>query len=588
MALAALGLALLAGPALADCTLGKIAELPVAMSPGGQPLVSAKINGVDGKFIADTGGFFSMLTPASATKFGLHAGPMPGGDRVGGITGEASVKLARANDFTVLGVTFHAVDFLVGEHALGPEADGLLGQNLLSAVDAEYDLANGVIRLFKPMGCGSKALAYWAQDGAFSTLAISPIEPPGNEISGSATLNGQRIRVTLDTGSSRSILTLRAARAAGVKTTGPDVISADVTGGIGPRRIDTWLAPFGSFEIGGEQIKSTHLRLGDIELSDADMILGADFFLSHRVYVAKSQSKVYFTYNGGPVFNLDRPATAAATQPPAGAAPPPTATIAPAPDADEPKDAAGFSRRGAAFVARRQFDRAIDDFTKAAALEPNEPKHLDDRGMARWADRQPVLAMADFDAALKLKPDDESALMARGELRLANKDQTGAREDFDHVLRLAPSVRLRVAGAYVRADLFEDAVGQFDQWIAEHPKDEDMAEALNRRCWARALWNRDLDKALADCDAALRLSPGLSSFLDSRGLVHLRRGELDLAIADYDAVLREQPKSAWSLYGRGLARLRKGDKTDGQADIQAATALAPRLPDQAKGLGLTP
>jgi hypothetical protein len=32
------------------------------------------------------------------------------------------------------------------------------------------------------------------------------------------------------------------------------------------------------------------------------MIIGADFFMAHRIYVARSQGKIYFTYKGGPVF----------------------------------------------------------------------------------------------------------------------------------------------------------------------------------------------------------------------------------------------------------------------------------------------
>ena len=35
------------------------------------------------------------------------------------------------------------------------------------------------------------------------------------------------------------------------------------------------------------------------------MLLGSDFFLAHHIYVAYSQDKVYFTYNGGPVFDLN-------------------------------------------------------------------------------------------------------------------------------------------------------------------------------------------------------------------------------------------------------------------------------------------
>ena len=52
------------------------------------------------------------------------------------------------------------------------------------------------------------------------------------------------------------------------------------------------------------------------------MLIGADFFLSHRVYVANSQRKLYFTYNGGPVFNLTAgPAMADNSRAPAGPAP---------------------------------------------------------------------------------------------------------------------------------------------------------------------------------------------------------------------------------------------------------------------------
>ena len=47
------------------------------------------------------------------------------------------------------------------------------------------------------------------------------------------------------------------------------------------------------------------------------MLLGADFFLSHRILVSNSQHKLYFTYNGGPVFQLDRGAVAGAKPRPA-------------------------------------------------------------------------------------------------------------------------------------------------------------------------------------------------------------------------------------------------------------------------------
>jgi hypothetical protein len=37
------------------------------------------------------------------------------------------------------------------------------------------------------------------------------------------------------------------------------------------------------------------------------MLLGADFLLAHRVLVAHSQRRIYFTYAGGPMFQSSRP-----------------------------------------------------------------------------------------------------------------------------------------------------------------------------------------------------------------------------------------------------------------------------------------
>jgi tetratricopeptide (TPR) repeat protein len=84
------------------------------------------------------------------------------------------------------------------------------------------------------------------------------------------------------------------------------------------------------------------------------------------------------------------------------------------------------------------------------------------------------------------------------------------------------------------------------------------------------------------------LRPNTADYLDSRGLVYLRKNDYDKAIADYNAALHLQPKIAWSLYGRGLAKLHKGLTADGHADIAAATALEPEIAQRAATYGITP
>ena len=70
--------------------------------------------------------------------------------------------------------------------------------------------------------------------------------------------------------------------------------------------------------------------------------------------------------------------------------------------------------------------------------------------------------------------------------------------------------------------------------------------------------------------------------------MYLRQGNYDRAIADYDAALRLQPKNAWSLYGRGLAKQHKGNAAAGESDIAAATALQPKIAEEAARHGINP
>ena len=586
MLLLALVPATQAAAAEAKCSLRKVAELPVTMA-GQQAMLPVKINGVDTFLMVDSGAFYSIISQSAATRLGMKPGMTPFGLQVRGVNGQASVQVYVAQDFTLADVTLHKIEFLVGGREISGEAAGVLGENFLGGLDVEYDFANGVVRLFKAEACSGANLSYWSTGKALSILTIEkPEDPLHRFIISKASVNGQEIRVMFDTGAGRSVLKRSSAERVGIKVQSEDVEAGGISYGFGRRGLETWISPVSNFAIGGEQIQNTRLRVGNIELDHADMLLGADFFLSHRVYVSNSQHRLYFTYNGGPVFRLERAAPAVQAQ--AGATPAATPAAMGA-DPGAPTDAAGFTRRGSALVSRRDFPAALADFSRAIELEPQVAQHYYDRAMVRLSLRQPVLAMADLDQALKLKPEDPHGLEIRGELYLSQGDAARAATDFDAAITAAPQdagLGLRVAGAYERYNRFEAAIARYDTWIAAHPKADRTAEALNGRCWARALWNRDLDKALADCNAALKQGLTNSNFLGSRGLVHLRRGELDAAIADYDASIKLQPKSAWSLYGRGLAKRKKGPTTEGDADVQAALAIAPNLTNAMRRYGL--
>jgi hypothetical protein len=114
---------------------------------------------------------------------------------------------------------------MVSGSEIGSEESGLIGENLLGHFDVEYDLAKGVIRLFKPRGCERAALAYWAA-GEFSLMDIETIGGSNAHIIGVAYVNGRKIRAMFDTGASTSVLSLAAAKMLDMDVNAPGVVPA--------------------------------------------------------------------------------------------------------------------------------------------------------------------------------------------------------------------------------------------------------------------------------------------------------------------------------------------------------------------------
>jgi tetratricopeptide (TPR) repeat protein len=120
-----------------------------------------------------------------------------------------------------------------------------------------------------------------------------------------------------------------------------------------------------------------------------------------------------------------------------------------------------------------------------------------------------------------------------------------------------------------RGDAFAD-LGQPDKAKADY-----QVTGMDRgddaeRCWVRAVRGRPLDRALADCNAALKGYPDNPNILQSRCFVYYRMGNYAAAVADCETAEKSRPRYDEALYVGGLAKLRQGDIIGGNADIAAA------------------
>jgi tetratricopeptide (TPR) repeat protein/predicted aspartyl protease len=586
--------------AAAKCKISKVVDLPITMNSL-RPTIDVKINNRDAKFVLDSGAFYSMISSATAAEYNLKTYPGPFGLKVTGIGGSADVRVATVKEFSIVGVTLKNVEFLVGGSDVGNA--GLLGQNLLETFDVEYDLATGAIRLFRTEDCNHALLAYWLAPGqAYSSMPIDYIDPMHPQTIGVAYVNDKQIRVAFDTGAFTSVLSLKAAERAGVKPDSPGVVASGYTRGIGRGMTKAYIAPFASFKIGdGEEIKNTKLRIADIGVDNADMLVGADFFVSHRVFVANREHKLFLSYNGGPVFNLSQNPAAPSEGSPEDQSSARTsgARTTDAKQADDtdasPSHAAELARRGSALAARRDFGPALADLSNAIQLSPNDPEYYYQRANAYRANGQADLALADYDHVIMLKQDFLPAYVPRAEIKLAKKDTAGAIADLEAVDRLAPKqadLRFMLAELYERMDRMPAAIEQFALWIQYHPDDSRMVAATAGRCLSGAPQNQDLPTALNDCNAALRRADkkneNYSSLFVSRGLVRLRQGDYDKAIADFNDALKIMPKDPRALYARAVAESRKNKTKESESDFAAARQIAPLVAEQFERYGIVP
>jgi tetratricopeptide (TPR) repeat protein len=103
-------------------------------------------------------------------------------------------------------------------------------------------------------------------------------------------------------------------------------------------------------------------------------------------------------------------------------------------------------------------------------------------------------------------------------------------------------------------------------------KDRDLARTLNNRGLGYVA-NKQLDKAMADFDAAVRVDPTYPFAFDNRGDVWRQRGEFERAITEYNEALRRDPDFVSAYVNRGMTYEAMGNKASARADYQTVVNL---------------
>jgi tetratricopeptide (TPR) repeat protein len=118
----------------------------------------------------------------------------------------------------------------------------------------------------------------------------------------------------------------------------------------------------------------------------------------------------------------------------------------------------------------------------------------------------------------------------------------------------------------------DDAIEFFSRQIRDEPTA--VAYASRARVWN---YRGEFDKAIADCDEALRLDPDCAMAFDRRAQALTAKARVDEALADFERAINLTPNYASAYSHRARAWLEKGDFEKALADCDEALNRDPSI-----------
>jgi TonB family protein len=229
----------------------------------------------------------------------------------------------------------------------------------------------------------------------------------------------------------------------------------------------------------------------------------------------------------------------------------------------------------------------FDGRTVVAPMQQNSAEALLQSGVANSRTNDADQAIEDFTKAIAINPNLAQAYYNRAVAYRARGDDDSALKDYEQALRINPgyvAASINLANVYRRRGQFEEAIKLYDQALKLNPRTPVL---FSNRCITLAIWGKARE-GLADCDRAVRLSSRYPEALSLRGFAYHHMGNYRAAIADYDAAIKAVPAAAEPRYGRGVAKLRLGNAAEGNADIAEAIKLDPQIVEKMAVLGVAP
>jgi tetratricopeptide (TPR) repeat protein len=241
----------------------------------------------------------------------------------------------------------------------------------------------------------------------------------------------------------------------------------------------------------------------------------------------------------------------------------------------DPQFASAYINRGLVYDLKGESDAAAGDFSRAIELKPDEPLAYYDRGYIRsWEKHDYDGAIADLSKAIELGNKDAPTYLYLALAYQGKKDYRRAVTNYDEGLKLAPNNAIALSSrgtAYQNLGDFDHALADYNAAIKADPK---YASAYAERGYLRRVQG-DIEAAITDYSEAIKLDPSANYVYVNRGSAYRAKGDFDRAVADYDVAIKATPKYTAAIFDRGFTYFLAGALPKALADLSQANALDP-------------
>ncbi len=213
----------------------------------------------------------------------------------------------------------------------------------------------------------------------------------------------------------------------------------------------------------------------------------------------------------------------------------------------KPNDPSGYNIRGLAKKRMGDYAGAIEDYTQAIKSNPNVTWWAYyDRAKLKHKTKDYAGAIDDCNLAIKLQPEVSYTYSLRGQIKVDLEDYAGAIEDYTQVIKVG----------------FDDRLGTYAAYI-------DRGNVKRK--------SKDYDGAYEDYNMAIKLIPENAYGYIERGLAKADLKDYNGAITDYDKAIELNNEYAEGYHYRGLAKEALGQHDAAKIDFDKAKEIDPEV-----------